>query len=293
MEKTLRLVMPEWQGGDYDLSVGTGELYPLGARLLAFLAPGDNSQTIEVPIESYNPDKKRIKENGVVNQEIVIRQMKAAWAILEEQKPDRVITFGGDCLVSQAPFDYLNGYYKGDLGLLWIDAHPDVSTPANHDREHAMVLGNLLGHGDPIMSREVKNPFNPAQVLLVGQDNFDSPMEVDTINSLGLKVIKPQEVSENSNAVVNWLKISNISNLAVHLDLDVLNPKRFFSQLTNDPYTQEPYNTVKGQLDLRQIGRLFKDISASSNMAGLTIAEFMPWDDLHLQEFMKELKIFA
>lgn len=293
MEKTLRLVMPEWQGGDYDLSVGSGELYPLGARLLAFLAPGDNSRTIEVPIESYNPDKKRIKENGVFNQEIVIRQMKAARAILQEEKPDRVITFGGECLVSQAPFDYLNGYYKGKLGLLWIDAHPDVSTPANHDREHAMVLGNLLGHGDPLMSREVRNPFNPAQVLLVGQNDFDSPMEVENIHSLGLKVIKPQEVTENSTAVTNWIKKGDIANLAIHLDLDVLSPRRFFSQLTNDPYTREPYNTVKGQLDLRQIGRLFRDISASANIVGLTIAEFMPWDALHLQEFMKGLKIFA
>lgn len=287
---TLRLIMPEWQGGDYDLSVGSGELYPLGARLLAFLAP-KGGKTVEVPIESYNPDKKRIKENGVVNQEIVIRQMKAARTILEEQKPYKVITFGGECLVSQAPFDYLNGLYH-NLGLLWIDAHPDVSTPANHDREHAMVLGNLLGHGDPFMAREVKNPFTPKQVLLVGQDKFDSPLEFDNLNSLGLKVIKPQEVSSNSDAVVNWLKNNNIANLAIHLDLDVLSPKRFFSQLTNDPYSRESYPTVKGQLDLRQIGRLFKDISDNTDIAGLTIAEFMPWDALHLQEFMKGLKIF-
>lgn len=36
--KTLRLLIPEWQSGDYD-SQPSGEIYPLGARLLAFLAP--------------------------------------------------------------------------------------------------------------------------------------------------------------------------------------------------------------------------------------------------------------
>ncbi|MDE5832420.1 MAG: arginase family protein, partial [Desulfovibrio sp.] len=116
---TLRLIMPEWQGGDYDLSASTGELYPLGALLLAFLAPKSSAETIIVPIEEYTPGTKRDKENGVVRQEAVIRQMKAAMNILEYKKPDRVVTFGGECLVSQAPFDYLNGRYNGNLGIIW------------------------------------------------------------------------------------------------------------------------------------------------------------------------------
>lgn len=116
--KTLRLVMPEWQGGDYDLSVGSGELYPLGARLLAFLAPRSGCETVEVPIAPYRPDHAREKENGVVNQQAVLTQMRAARAILEAKQPDRVVCFGGECLVSYAPFDYLNGRYKGKLGVL-------------------------------------------------------------------------------------------------------------------------------------------------------------------------------
>ena len=82
---TLRLIMPEWQGGDYDLSAGSGELYPLGARLLAFLAPKGGSETMEVPVEAYNPGHERRKENGIFNQPIVLRQMKAAMRILDEK----------------------------------------------------------------------------------------------------------------------------------------------------------------------------------------------------------------
>lgn len=37
-KKTIRLLMPQWQGGDYDLPPVTGEIYPLGARLLSFLS---------------------------------------------------------------------------------------------------------------------------------------------------------------------------------------------------------------------------------------------------------------
>lgn len=290
-QKTIRLLMPEWQGGDYDLSVGSGELYPLGARILAFLAPKGDTETIEVPVEPYTPGIKRTKENGVVNQDIVIKQMKAARDILENKKPDRVVTFGGECLVSQAPFDYLNGRYKGNLGILWIDAHPDVSTPENHDREHAMVLGNLLGDGDPVMAKEVKNKFKPQQVLLVGMENFDSPKELENIKSFGLPVIHPEEVADNSNEVIRWIKNNKIENIVIHLDLDVLDPKVFFSQLTNDPGATEKYPTVRGKMNFKQVTRLIKDVSENANVVGLTIAEHMPWDAFNLKNMMQQFDI--
>lgn len=289
--KTLRLVMPEWQGGDYDLSVGSGELYPLGARLLAFLAPKSGCETVEVPIAPYRPDHAREKENGVVNQQAVLTQMRAARAILEVKQPDRVVCFGGECLVSYAPFDYLNGRYKGKLGVLWIDAHPDVSTPANHDREHAMVLGDLLGGGDPVMAKEVRHPLKPSQVLLVGMEGFDSPKEVENIRAFGLRVLPPEDVAANSDAVLAWVRENGVENLAVHLDLDVLDPATFFSQLTNDPDATEKYPTVKGKLHMAQVTRLLRDVSAHTNVVGLTIAEFFPWDALHLQKMMSQLEI--
>lgn len=288
---TLRLIMPEWQGGDYDLSSNTGELYPLGARLLAFLAPKSSAETIKVPVEEYRPGIKRDKKNGVIHQDAVIRQMKAAMKILEDKKPDRVVTFGGECLVSQAPFDYLNGRYGGNIGIIWVDSHPDISTPANHDREHAMVLGNLLGGGDPILAKEVKNRLDPGKALLVGQDRFDSPMEEENIKALGLSVIKPQDIANDSSVVIKWLKDNRIENVAIHLDLDALDPARFYSQLTRDPYAAEKFPTVTGKLDLRQITRLLEDISANANVVGMTFAEYMPWDALHLQKMMNELPI--
>lgn len=289
--KTLRLVMPEWQGGDYDLSVASGELYPLGARLLAFLAPRSGCETVEVPIAPYRPDHAREKENGVVNQQAVLTQMRAARAILEAKQPDRVVCFGGECLVSYAPFDYLNGRYRGKLGVLWIDAHPDVSTPANHDREHAMVLGDLLGGGDPLMAKEVRHPLKPSQVLLVGMEGFDSPKEVENIRAFGLRVLPPKDVAANSDAVLAWVRENGVENLAVHLDLDVLDPATFFSQLTNDPDATEKYPTVKGKLHMAQVTRLLRDVSAHTNVVGLTIAEFFPWDALHLQKMMGQLEI--
>ncbi|CZQ91118.1 hypothetical protein SAMN05216375_10359 [Trichococcus ilyis] len=43
----------------------------------------------------------------------------------------------------------LNGTYSGKLGILWLDSHPDVSTPKDIERVHAMILVNVLGGGSP------------------------------------------------------------------------------------------------------------------------------------------------
>ena len=67
--------------------------------------------------------------------------------VIDHQKPNKIITLGGNCLVSQAPIDYLNGYYKGKMGVVWLDAHPDISNPEIFDNEHAMVVANLLKIG--------------------------------------------------------------------------------------------------------------------------------------------------
>ena len=156
---------------------------------------------------------------------------------------------------------------------------------------HAMVLGNLLGGGDPVMATEVLHPINPRRVLLVGQDKFNSTAEIDIVKSLGLPVIKPQAISESSEPVLKWLNESGVKNLAIHLDLDSLDPRKFYSQLTDDPFTAEKFPTVTGKLDLLQVTRLLKDISAAINVAGLTIAEYMPWDALYLQKMMSQLPI--
>ena len=92
-----------------------------------------------------------------------------AKAKLEEAKPDCIITIGGNCLVSLAPFDYLHGIYK-NTGIIWIDAHPDVSTVNDgYPNAHAMVLGSLLGHGAEQLAAKMKNSkFRPEEIMYIG-----------------------------------------------------------------------------------------------------------------------------
>src|SRR5699024_7090460 len=126
---------PQWQGG-YNLN------YTLGSELLAWLAPENDQPTVRIPVTQDSEGNER---KGIKAREQLIKQLKATNHIIQAHQPDRIVMFGGNCLANQAPLAYFNEQYNGKLGLLWIDAHPDISTPCHINEGHAMVLAHLLG----------------------------------------------------------------------------------------------------------------------------------------------------
>ncbi len=278
--KTLRLLMPQWQGGN------NGIPYPIGARLLAWLAPESNAPLVEVPIEPYTGDCPTT-EGGVVGRSVLLRQLRAARHIIDANEPDNIIVFGGDCLVSQAPFAYLNERYGGKLGILWIDAHPDVTTPKDFQHEHAMILGNLMGEGDPEFAKEVKVHVKPELVMYAGVDETLA-WEAEVIERLSLACVRSDEILPGSKPVVDWIYNNAIEYLAIHLDLDVLHPQLFRSLLFNNPDSDTPIDAAHGKLSFFQVTGLINDVSACTQVVGMSIAEHMPWDAINLKNMMEQ-----
>jgi arginase family enzyme len=60
---------------------------------------------------------------------------------------------------------YLNTRYGGTLGVLWVDAHPDVLTPKDFAQGNAQVLGALLGKGDSDLVSEVNTPIKTSHII--------------------------------------------------------------------------------------------------------------------------------
>ena len=283
MTDTLRLLMPQWQGGN-------NPPYVLGAQLLAWLAPESaNTPQVEVPVEAPTGEPLP-QEGGVVARSALLRQLKSAQKIIDEHQPDRIIVFGGDCLVAQAPFAYLNEKYQGNLGILWLDTHPDVSTPEQFCHEHAMVLGNLLGEGDPLFAAEVKRTVRPEMVMFGGVHDM-RPYEEVTLNRLNIRKAGPKELSESSEPVLKWIEDNKIGHLAVHFDLDVLSPQEFRAILPCQP-GDKPFDAALGEMTLSQISRLIQDVAKQTDLVGLAIAEHLPWDAINLKNFLASLPIF-
>lgn len=286
MKKTIRLLMPQWQGGN-------NPPYAFGAKLLAWLAP-DNKDIpqIEVPVEPYTGMDLPV-DNGVVGREVLLQQLEAATKIIEANHPDKIIVFGGDCLVSQAPFTYLNKKYNGRLGVLWLDAHPDISTPEMHNHEHAMVLGNLLGAGDPVFASKVEERINPRLVMYGGLQEM-TPAEEKEVARLGLTKSQADTkgLSESSEMILQWIRDNKIEHLAIHLDLDVLDPKQFRALLPCNPAGGENYGSLGG-MTFNQIGRIIDDVNSKTEIVGLSIAEHLPWDAINLHNFLSKLPVFG
>lgn len=285
-QRTVRLILPQWQGG-------VNPDYLFGAELLAqVLPPDDQAETIHVPV-STNLAASQTATDGVAGKPVLLQQMAETKSILDVKQPDRVITAGGDCSISEAPFDYLSGKYGERLGVLWLDVHPDIADPSTSQHVHEMVVANLLGKGDPDFSKAVANPILPRQLMYGGLDHAAlRPMD-QAVDALGIRYATPEDLASDSQSILDWLAAEQLTHLAVHFDLDVLTPADFRSILPAQPHTAvSDFCAAVGQMALRQIVRVMHDVSQHADIVGFSIAEHMPWDAINLRHALREIAIF-
>lgn len=282
--KTIRLLLPQWQGGN-------NPDYAFGAELLAHIVPqSGNSKLYKIDVDQ-NFEQELPIENGIEGESALLNQLQLTEDVLNAEKPDKVITLGGDCSVSQAPFDYLKGKYKEKLGILWLDAHPDVATINDSTRDHEMVLGNLLGHGAPRFADKVKNKFTPDEIMLAGLIYDELRPRDQDVNRLNINYATPEELQQSPTKLLDWIKENNIEYLAVHFDLDVLSPADYRSIYPAEPYL-ESFGAATGQLTLKQIVKILLDVSKNTEIVGLSITEHLPWDAMNLRDALSKISIF-
>lgn len=209
------------------------------------------------------------------------------------KNPDKVIVFGGDCSISQAPFDYLSGRYGEKLGILWLDAHPDVSSPEDTSHNHEMVLANIMGHGAPQFVSQMKHPVDTSRVMFGGLIKEELRQMDRAVVKLGIRVAGPEELTENAQPIIEWIKENGITQLAVHWDLDVVSPEDFRSTYPAKPYqNKDDFAAAIGRMTLEQVVRILRDVNTHAEIVGLCIAEHMPWDAINLRQALGRISIF-
>ncbi|AXC27294.1 arginase family protein [Acetobacter pomorum] len=259
--QTLRLIFPQWQGGD-------NPPYYLGSKLLAWLAPPSAGPVEEVPVDAPT-DVPLPVENEMRGRSVLLKQIGEARTIIERHQPK-------------------------SLAVLWIDTHPDVQTPKQYMNAHAHVLGALLGHGDPDLTKAVTKPV-PAKNVMIAGIHDPLPFEAQFIADHGLRTCSPQQVRDGAQPVMEWLKDSQIEVLAIHLDLDVLDPHNFRSLLFAKPGRgkHDFGDVAEGKLNIPDVLKLIQEVTTEKEVVGMTIAEHMPWDALNLQEMLKQLPLIG
>lgn len=176
--------------------------------------------------------------------------------------------------------------------MLWIDAHPDVATPNERSNGHTMVLGSLLGQGDDEFAAEVRVPLKPEHVMLAGLGRLVE-QEAAFIERHGICHVTPIELAENGTVITDWIEATGIEHLAIHLDLDVLDPTLFralgFAKPRTDPAVAATMRN--GSMNFEEVIGLIVDVSQRTNVVALGITEHLSWDAMNLRNMLERLPI--
>lgn len=286
-DNTLRLIYPQWQGGDiakWITEVKDPEQasrgYYLGAHLLDFLAPSTGQKTMTVPVSTELC--KRVVTDSVLDRDAIAQQTRAALDILDIEKPDRIVTLGGECSVSVVPFTWLASKYPDDIAVIWIDAHPDITLPGDvYPAYHAMAVTALMGNGDKKILGQLPAKIDPSRILFVGLRDWERDEIKVRQNEYGIKHLTPEETVSGSEKVIEWLRNTGASNVAIHFDMDVLDPNEIIAAV----------GVVPGGMKIAEVVRVINDVAKEKNLVGLTVAEPMPRTAIILKEMLNQLPL--
>ena len=281
--KTIRLLYPDYVSGGL-------EEYYFGANLMQYILPSNDKQPL-IKVDILPPDnKEKTIEDGIYAKSEVIKGIKDAKNKIKKENPDKIITIGGNCLVSLASFDYLHSKYD-NVGIIWIDAHPDVSSIKDgYPNAHAMVLRALLGYGDDFLDDLMdNNKFDSKDILYVGlQDLHDYQKAFLDEHNVNYKI---QTDSFISNEEIKAF-VERYEHILVHFDIDVLDEHFFHSTYFANPDNKGD-GSGGGKMKIDELTNILEMISNYGDVVGFTIAEYLPFDEYKLYKMFRKIKLFC
>lgn len=163
------------------------------------------------------------------------------------------------------------------MGLLWVDAHGDMNTPATSlsGNVHGMPLAALLGPEPAELSRI--GPFSPKvlpeHTVIIGVRNLDDREKVAVRDShvhvFTMKDIDRQGIASIVEQAVN-LAGNGTAGIHVSFDMDVCDP-------LIAPGVGTP---VKGGLDYREAHMVMEIVADSGLLTSLDLVEVNPTLDI-------------
>ena len=246
----------------------------LAERLAALGATVVDEGDLVAPIPEVkslgDPNKKYIREIARVCE----RLYKTSLAVLEKQ--GLPVVLGGDHSLASGSVAATAEILRRDekaLGLIWVDAHGDINTPATttSGNVHGMPLASLLGPEPAELSRI--GGFSPKvlaeHTVLIGIRNLD-PREKEILRASGAHVFTMKDIDRSGIAsiVERALSIAGTGTGGIHVsfDLDVCDP-------SIAPGVGTP---VKGGLNYREAHMVMEMIADSGLLRALDLVEVNP-----------------
>lgn len=263
--KDITLVFPQWQG-----SIDNEALHE-GALALADGVPGlPATHTVETA--SF----KELEHGGpIAGQAEIVRQLKTAVDLLDQEKPDRILLLGGDCSTEVAPVSWMSRRHREDLALIWFDAHPDLNTPASSQsgKFQGMALSAILGNCGPEINGVMGKTLLPSQVFCAGARTFD-PAELEAIVRNKMPFYGPGELERDPSWLAKQIHEAGFSKVYIHLDVDAINPIGFAHGKPSPPAGLLFSNVLK----------IIEAVSKNLSICGMGITEFHPGSERGIEK---------
>jgi len=186
------------------------------------------------------------------------------------------LVLGGDHSVASgsvaATADYVRREGK-PLGLIWVDAHADMNTPATSGsgNVHGMPLASLLGPEPAELARIAgfSPKVLPEHTVLIGIRNLDA-REKELVRGSRVRVFTMTDIDRSgiASVVEQALSVAGHGTAGIHVsfDLDVCDP-------SIAPGVGTP---VKGGLDYREAHMVMEMIAESGLLRALDLVEVNP-----------------
>jgi arginase len=242
--------------------------------VLAAVLPANQGPTAAAPVAMDNTGLEL--RDGIEAKQVILTQLAQALEVIRQHDPTRIVTLGGECAVSVAPFSKLARRYGDDLAIVWIDSHPDIGTPASqYPGFHAMAVAALTGHGDPEVQALLPATVSPDRVALVGLHAWAED-DIANVAQWGIRAFRPDELRATAQPLGAWLAATGCSRVAIHFDVDTIDSNELGLGLGAEP----------DGLTTAQVRRIVEDLDAVAEVVGLTVAEFIPRQVMHLQQLL-------
>jgi arginase len=257
-----------------DMGPSAFRIAGIGERLSALGVPIVDQGDVVAPIPEVkslgDPKKKYIREIARICEKLYRTSLTAL------EKGALPLVLGGDHSVASgsvaATAEFLRREGK-PLGLIWVDAHGDMNTPASSDsgNVHGMPLASLLGPEPSELSRigGFSPKVLPQHTALIGIRNLDV-REKQIVRDSHVHVFTMKDIDRSgiASVVEQALAVAGKDTGGVHVsfDLDVCDP-------TIAPGVGTP---VKGGLDYREAHMVMEIIADSGLLRALDLVEVNP-----------------
>ncbi len=286
----LRLLWPQWQGAgtssvealapEFPLDVARRG-YAVGTAVLEAVLPPHDGPTVTAPVAMSDDGLE--ERDGVEAKAVILEQLARALEVIRRHDPARIVTIGGECSVSVAPFSELARRYGDDLVIVWIDAHPDVGTPqSEYPGYHAMAVATLTGHGDPDVQELLPATVSPDRVALVGLHSWADD-DFPNIAEWGIQSFGPDELRESAQPLLDWIAATGCSRVAIHFDVDAVDSNEIVLGLGIEP----------DGLTSTEVRHIVADVEGTVDVVGFTIAEFIPRQVMHLRQILNGFPLIS